>query len=125
MWCVVDVEAPELQGSLDQAARLAAENGIRIAYANPCFELWLLLHQGNHVGGYLRTKDAIAKMIGLGCCFTDGKDYNPEHFMGEPQREAIRRAEQLAGKHGEGIHPRDKNPWTDIHILVRDLLDQG
>lgn len=125
VWCVVDVEAPDPHDSLDRAARLAKENGIRIAYANPCFEFWLFLHQRDHGGGYLHTEQAIAKMKGLRCCFTVGKDFDPAHFMGSPQRDAIRRAEQLAERYEKGAHPRDKNPWTDIHVLVRTLLGQG
>lgn len=124
VWCVVDVEAPEPHGSLDQAARLAKRSGIKIAYANPCFEFWLFLHQRDHGGDYLRTDQAIAKIKGLRCCFTEGKDFDPAHFMGNPQRDAIQRAERLAGRYGKGAHPRDKNPWTDVHVLVRALLEQ-
>src|SRR5699024_12075798 len=62
---------------LDQAARLAKQNGIKIAYVNPCFEFRLFLHQRDHGGDYLRTDQAIAKMKGLRCCFTEGKDFDP------------------------------------------------
>src|SRR5699024_8412314 len=81
VWCVVDVEAPEPHGSLDQAARLAKQNGIKIAYVNPCFEFWLLLHQRDHGGDYLRTDQAIAKMKGLRCCFR-GQGLRPSTLHG-------------------------------------------
>lgn len=124
VWCVIDVEAPQPHGSLDRAMTLARESGIRIAYANPCFELWLYLHQKD-CAGYLTTVQAAERMRSLGCCYTARKDFDPGHFMGQPQQEAIRRAEHLAGKHRSTSDPRDKNPWTDIHLLVRALLDQG
>ncbi|XKK39979.1 RloB family protein [Nocardiopsis sp. ARC36] len=124
VWCVIDVEAPRPHDSLDSAIRLARHSGIEIAFANPCFELWLYLHQ-REPSGYLETDEAIAKMKGLGCCYTGRKDFDPEHFLGQPQQDAIRRAELLEKRHEDVLHPRDKNPWTDIHRLVRGLLDQG
>lgn len=121
VWCVVDVEAPKSHESLDRAAQLARDNGIKIAYANPCFELWLLLHQGD-VGGYLTSSQAAAKMKALKCCYTEGKDFDPSHFVGQPQQDAIERAERLARRHESAAQPWGKNPWTDIHVLVRQLL---
>ncbi|MFV2197702.1 RloB family protein [Nocardiopsis sp. LOL_012] len=124
VWCVIDIEAPRPHDSLDEAMRLAHRSGIELAYANPCFELWLFLHQRDH-SGYLTTESAIAKMRGLGCCYTSGKGFDPQHFLGRPQQEAIRRAELLDKRHEGKGHPRDRNPWTNIHILVRGLLEQG
>ncbi|MBB5958692.1 hypothetical protein FHS29_005301 [Saccharothrix tamanrassetensis] len=43
-WCVFDVEWPKQHPNLQQAIRLATDNGIRLAVSNPCFELWLALH---------------------------------------------------------------------------------
>ncbi|NYJ33039.1 RloB family protein [Nocardiopsis aegyptia] len=124
VWCVIDVEAPRPHDSLDEAMGLARDCGIHIAYANPCFELWLLLHRDD-VSGYLDTNAAIEKMKGLKCCYTGKKDFDPAHFFGDPQRQAIRRAERLAERYRGVAHPRDRNPWTDIHVLVRGLLDQA
>ncbi len=124
VWCVIDVEAPRPHDSLDRAIRLARDSGIEIAYANPCFELWLYLHQRDSAG-YLTTDQAIAKMEGLGCCYNRRKDFDPEHFLGQPQQEAIRRAELLEKRHQEALHPSKKNPWTNVHRLVRGLLDHA
>ncbi len=124
VWCVIDVEAPRAHDSLGEAMRLARESDINIAYANPCFELWLLLHQRD-VGGYLSTTDAIKQMERLKCCYTDRKDFDPAHFFGDPQQKAIGRAERLHERYGDAVHPRDRNPWTNIHLLVRGLLDQA
>lgn len=115
VWCVIDVEAPRPHDSLDRAIRLARDSGIEIAYANPCFELWLYLHQRDSAG-YLTTDQAIAKMEGLGCCYNRRKDFDPEHFLGQPQQEAIRRAELLEKRHQEALHPSKKNPWTNSTV---------
>src|SRR5262245_56638354 len=37
-WCVFDVEWPMNHPNLDQAVKLAHQNGIRLAISNPCFE---------------------------------------------------------------------------------------
>lgn len=40
-WCIFDVdEHPNIQ----EAIRLAKENGIELAISNPCIELWFILH---------------------------------------------------------------------------------
>ncbi|WP_178378656.1 RloB family protein [Nocardiopsis flavescens] len=121
VWCVIDVEAPESHTSLDRALRSARVGGIEIAYANPCFELWLLLHQRD-VFGHLTTGEAVNLMRGLKCCYNNSKDFNPDHFMGEHQRNAITRAERLAKQHEGTHHIRQRNPGTDIHVLVRRIL---
>ena len=100
---------------------MAARNGIELAYANPCFELWLLLHQDNP-GGYLTTAQAIARMRALECCYGKNKDFDPHHFGGAERSQAISRAERLAQRYGERVPPHDRNPWTNIHVLVSALL---
>ncbi len=41
VWCVFDRdEHPDV----DEAIRLAGEQGIRVAFSNPCLELWFVLH---------------------------------------------------------------------------------
>lgn len=124
VWCVIDIEAPRPHDSLEEAVLLARKSGIELAYANPCFEFWLFLHQKDHTTGPLSTADAIRKMKGLKCCYTASKDFDPRHFLGRPQQEAIRRAERLGKRYGDGVRLRDRNPGTDIHVLVRRLLAQ-
>ena len=74
---------------------------------------------------HLRNPTAIDRMKKLKCCYTGSKDVDPAHFFGAPQQEAIERAERLHDRHKEVVHPRDRNPWTDIHLLVRRLLEQS
>ncbi|GAA4910073.1 RloB-like protein [Stackebrandtia albiflava] len=39
VWCVLDVEAPHPHPALPAALKSAKECGLRVALANPCFEL--------------------------------------------------------------------------------------
>jgi hypothetical protein len=43
IWCVFDRDSFPA-GNFNRAFTVAAENRIRIAYSNQCFELWYLLH---------------------------------------------------------------------------------
>lgn len=45
VWCVFDVDR---HARIDAARTLAAAAGVHLAVSNPCFELWLLLHFGDH-----------------------------------------------------------------------------
>ncbi|MBB6120175.1 RloB family protein [Nocardiopsis algeriensis] len=124
VWCVIDVEQPRPHDSLERSIALAGENGIDIAYVNPCFEFWLLLHQKD-CHGYLTTKDAIAKMEELKCCYKGNKDFDPRHFIGEPQQDAMKRARRLEERHQGVPRLRDRNPGTNLHVLVGKLLAQA
>jgi hypothetical protein len=46
VWCIFDVDDfyKNDSGGLLQAIKEARKNNIKIAYANKCFELWILLH---------------------------------------------------------------------------------
>lgn len=44
VWCVFDVDHFEVAGAVVEARR----KGIEVAVSNPCFELWLILHFGDH-----------------------------------------------------------------------------
>jgi len=50
LWVVFDRDENTPQ-EVYAAFRLARQNGIRIAFSHPCFELWLLLHFKNGVPG--------------------------------------------------------------------------
>ncbi|MEU8009302.1 RloB family protein [Micromonospora parva] len=45
-WAVCDVD----EFATEQAAREAVATDVRLAWSNPCFEVWLLLHYSNHTG---------------------------------------------------------------------------
>ncbi len=45
IWAVFDRDEHE---RYDEAVRLCEENGVRIARSNPCFEVWLILHERDY-----------------------------------------------------------------------------
>jgi hypothetical protein len=95
--CVFDVEWPDNHPRLKEAGKLAADNGIRLAVSNPCFELWLALHfveqdawLDNDAARRLRRRH-------------DGradKGLDPAPYMAA-RRAAAERAQRLERRHGE------------------------
>lgn len=133
VWCVFDVD--EFY-KLDSAGFLkginsAHKHGIKIAYANECFELWILLHlkkitvPPNKRSDYETEIGKAFKKAGLGTfqknqkCFDEILKY---------QQDAIKNAKDLIGlkSYDEinwqiALSPKG-NPSTSIHLLIEEIF---
>lgn len=117
-WCVFDVEAPRRHARLDEAVRMARDNGINVAISNPCFELWLVLHYTDHERWIdnddcrsLRRQHDGSKGKGL-----DGAAYMPR------RHEAIERAKRLVTSHDSAKrHLPHDNPSSDMYRLLEAI----
>lgn len=126
VWCVLDVEAPKPQPSLDRALELARRHGVNCAVSNPCFELWLILHLADH-SGYLTTNKACELLEKHGACCgyrRDGKDFRPDPLL-QHYDVARRRAWRLAENHEAGKRLTDRNPFTSVWLLADRLIAQN
>ena len=56
VWAVFD---RDVHPHFDDAVKLCERNGVRVARSNPCFELWLILHERDY-NGY-RSRHAVQK----------------------------------------------------------------
>ena len=122
VWVVYDLEQTH-----DQRRRLARKaapkqraQGIRMAESDPCFEYWFLLHEeyttrpfpdADSVIKYLRNRHADWKNYGKSAPV-------PQPLMGKTPS-AVKNAEQCRRHHRETRG--DRNPSTDVDILVRSL----
>jgi hypothetical protein len=123
-WAVFDVEAAgpyaQRHHSLQAAVARAEQAGISCAISHPCFELWLILHHRLHTS-YLSNENARSAARSL------PYDYDDKGFAFDklwPHRgTALHNAEQLDRQQRQD-HPSlvDRNPWTSVHELVRQLL---
>ncbi|MGV7254581.1 RloB family protein [Mycobacterium kansasii] len=112
-WCVFDVDQhPKLRDALT----LAAENGIRVALSNPCFELWFLIHfqdQTAYIDRHAAQRGAYEHM---GCrknCMTQSELEKLDEHYGT----AAERARKLDAWHsGNGSKPAS-NPSTNVWEL--------
>jgi hypothetical protein len=120
VWCVFDRdEHPKdrYQRAFDLAKNY---NDVAVVWANECFELWYLLHfcyRDTGIGrAELRTR--LSERDCLNCAY-DKADKTIFQLLSSRQKDAIRNAERLAKFNSS---PHD-NPSTNVHVLVRQLLD--
>ena len=111
-------EHPEIKQSVNRAR----QKGVKVAVSNPCFELWLVLHNQDQTAYIHRNKvQKLAEELGL----IKGKridESSSDHLM-EKYEDARRRAKELDRWHeGNGSPPRS-NPSTGVWRLVDSIRD--
>jgi hypothetical protein len=117
VWCVFDCDE---HPRIPEAMQHARDNGIHVAFSNPCFELWLLLHFQDQRGALSRGH--ATRLV---------KRHIPQYEKATPfeqlsphYRDAVNRAAALANwqaKRGCA----GENPSTDIHILTERIFALG
>lgn len=114
VWCVCDKDRHE---RLDEARRMARQNGIHLVVSNPCFELWLLLHFRDPPG-----QETGATILGM------LRRHLPEYekhlefqHVADGVAKAIERAERLHAQ-AEEDGEEGRNPSTDVFRLARSIL---
>jgi len=118
VWCVFDRDDFK---DVPDAFQTARDNGIRVAFSNPNFELWLLLHFRDQPGMKHRHD-----MIALVCEVVP--EYDPDAKLVDIKLfidgydEAVKRAERLRGR-PDDRHPWDRNPYTNVHILTQLITE--
>jgi hypothetical protein len=114
-WCVFDRdEHPQL----DEAIKLARENGINIVMSNPCLELWFVWHFTDHTAHVERHDIQHRAADHLGCdkSLTDAALAK----LAEDGRydAAKKRALRMDARHeGDGSSP-GTNPSSAMHLLI-------
>jgi RloB-like protein len=122
IWCVVDTECRNDNPSWEKGVDRANATGLRLAWSNPCFEFWLLLHFeliGRSFAGYAAVRPFLSKYI---------KHYQKSTDCFEQLAPRV----PMAIDHSKRIHrsqwqdtPKfiDCNPATTVHELVERLLE--
>lgn len=113
VWCLFDRDEHEM---IPEALHQAEANDIPVAFSNPCFELWLLLHFQDQTAHLER--DEASKL-----CHRYMPNYlkRPDMSRLLPQLpDAERRAEALYNRQTNNGLSRG-NPWTDVHKLVQAI----
>lgn len=116
VWCVFDRDE---HPNIDNALRLAAANGINVAFSDPCLELWFLLHFQPQTAGLHRDEAQLLSRAYLKC----DKTLNAAASASLSKRHdlACGRAQALDAKHaGDGSPPRS-NPSSDMWRLIEEL----
>lgn len=121
-WIVIDRDAEKTNGgghtleNFNQAITSADSKNIRVAYSNPCFEFWYLLHF-EYRNTAMDRDELIEKLV-------RDVQYKKNELPGlnqEQQNTAIKNAQKLiiSWKDIQGItRPATDNPSTTVHELV-------
>ena len=121
MWCVFDRDdnSPE---SIEKAVNRAEKNGFKIAFSNPCFEIWLLWHFEEtfaHVETSQKLAEKLKPHLGDYC---KTKDYFD--CLQPRMNEAISRAKKAEKMHvqnGRKKFTREFNPSSNVYEIVEEI----
>jgi len=114
IWCVFDCNG---HGDLEEAFSLAQTNNIGVAFSNPNFELWYLLHFQDQTAS-LRGKSSITRLKKFIRDYPKSQNVYP--LLAPRQSEAITRAGKLRKMHlrNDTTSPKHQNPSTTADELV-------
>ncbi len=96
---------------------------VNVAWANPCFEIWYLLHFQYYCSGIDR--DRLYRKLSEVMESTYGKDDDQMYeLLSGKLNDALSNAKRLAERNQiEGRSPAEANPGTLVHELVEFLRD--
>lgn len=121
VWSVFDCDDhPKVPESILKAE----QNGVFVAYSNPCFELWALLHVNDHRQCIhrhpLQSKltDKLAEYDHRGSKIISAKTLNDNYAI------AKQRAIRLRKEH-ESVDSPKANPYTDVYELLDKIILNG
>lgn len=123
LWCVFDCDDNK-DSELQAAISYAEKHGYKIAYSNPAFEYWYLLHFEKR-NGYLKDSATVIDILkNKGYLENYGKSVDVFEELQEHQPEAIQyakeRVERLT-RDQVAVICRDSNPVTTVYELVEFL----
>lgn len=119
IWCVFDRDDFPAQ-HFNEAFDLAKHFGIRIAYANQCFELWYWLHFDFQQTSVSRDEYGAKLSARLGRKYSKA-DKTLYAELKDLQHNAVRNAKKLLLSYHPKCNPERDDPSTTIHLLVEYL----
>lgn len=134
-WCVFDIDETYKDGRLVPALKQAEENGIKIAYSNIAFEVWLISHfekvkPNLQLKDYARELDRILKKNGRGEAYSKNDEkLLKTHFIPN-YRKAVENAkivhQNYVKEHNEKNTNKRQPIWdwmssTTVYKLVETL----
>jgi len=118
IWCVFDRDE---HPNIPEAFVLADAHGIRIAFSNPCLEVWFLLHFQDQTAEIHRHDAQHQSEVLLHCA----KNLTPAatEALTERYEQAKQRATRLDEKHHGDGSPAGTNPSSGLWKTVDEIRD--
>lgn len=116
VYCVFDRDE---HTKIHEAFDMARANKIEIAFSNPNFEMWLLLHYQEQTAPITRQQVIKALKNHLPAYSKAAK--NTYHIVLDRQPSAISRAHKLRLRHRSNFENDLKNPSTSVDLLIKLL----
>ena len=127
IWCVFDRNG-NTNEELQKAEAIAIRRGYSIAFSNPAFELWYLLHFTDQRAYLADAEAVIAKLDADGCIPNYHKSGDYYNTLLPTRQQAIDRAMALQAHHESSSLPllhRECNPCTTVAQLVELLQSRA
>jgi hypothetical protein len=117
VWCVFDRDEHPY---LPEAFNMAADNGVRVAFSNPCLELWFWLHLHTQTAEIDRHRVQSLAYHALRCSKAALSEVALDRLRADYDL-AASRAIALAGRHERNGRCGFSNPSSTLHHLVTEL----
>lgn len=118
VWCVYDRDEHQ---KIEEVHVKARANSIEVAFSNPCFELWYLLHFKCHTA-HIERGEVINELL----MYIPKYEKGLKMFSILPQsRVALEHAEKLRERHENSYRTVDSNPSTTVDLLVKALCEMA
>jgi hypothetical protein len=127
LWCVFDRNS-STNDELQAAETIASRRGYFIAFSNPAFELWFLLHFIDQRAYLADAEDVIAKLSAENCIPNYRKSGDYYDTLLPLRHQAVERALALEEHYkgcGISLLHRDSNPSTTVSHLVELLKSRA
>ena len=126
IYCVFDADIDmNKQKRIDEAKKLALENGIELIISIPSFELWYRLHYSYTSKVYSSNKELIDDLKNF--IQNYGKSINVYDIIKEKTQEAIKNSKKLEEeqiKTGKDIINVKCNPYTSVYKPVEYIMNR-
>ncbi|WP_326821071.1 RloB family protein [Streptosporangium sp. NBC_01756] len=118
VWCIFDHDSRD-RNELNSLLAQAKQRGVEVAFSNPCFEVWRLLHLKSANGTFGGICGQVVQRLPQEFHQTPGgiKHVVPEQISGRFEA-ARKRALEMNGQHPEHLPLPSMDPYTDVHRFV-------
>lgn len=114
------------QNQIDEAKKIAKENGVEIITSTPTFEFWYILHFLYTTKTYSSSEDVIEDLLNEVEQYE--KKMNLYPIIKENTKFAIENAKKVEKYHtdlGQAIDNENCNPYTGVYKVVEELLKRN